>query len=275
VPEAREVAAWPDGIFPDQLAALHDGTLAVSIPAEARIDGLAADGTRSVLFQSPEPVAGLVPMRDKLYASVGQPGRAGRGAVWQIDTARGLGGKVVAVEGCRSLAGLTCFLFRELIAADAELGRLYRVDVSRRKSTVWFQHELLLGGVSVVHRFGNHLFVGAMGRALLLRIEILPDGEPGSIDLLTEHAKVLGAATDVLGRAYLANAKGIERCSPGELCQLFAGTKEGIQEPQACTFGRGRYDRKTLYVTTVGAARGRLMAIDAEVEGDPSWKRSE
>ena len=68
---ARTICEWPAGTFVENVVPLADGSFAVSVLSEARIDRVLPDGRHVTLAQLARPVTGLVLIRGTLFAAVG------------------------------------------------------------------------------------------------------------------------------------------------------------------------------------------------------------
>lgn len=64
------IAQWPSGTFVENLCPLRDGSFAISVLSEARIDRVWPDGRHETLIQLAAPVTGIVLLGDHLFAAV-------------------------------------------------------------------------------------------------------------------------------------------------------------------------------------------------------------
>jgi hypothetical protein len=269
---ARIVSEWPAGTFVENLAVLDDGSVAVSVLSEARVDRVTLDGERSVLHQFAAPTTGLAVMHGHLFVAVGAPG-AGAPTLWRIDPQSRDVQPWMIIEGSVFINGVAAFDNTRLIAADSWHGALLLLDFETRSTSVWLQDERLtrapecdmLPGANGVKRYRNEITVSSNGRALLLRAPIRSDGSASSLELIADKLRVDDLAYDQTGNLYLCTHIGasLDRLTrEGERVSL-AGVAQGLAGSTACAFGRTNGHRDKLYVTTTG---GILLPVDGQVQ---------
>jgi sugar lactone lactonase YvrE len=283
----RTITEWPVGTFVENICPLADGSFAISVLSEARIDRVWPDGRREVLIQLPAPVTGIVRISDHLFASVGVPDQA-RWSLWRIDLATGNAEPWVELPDAEFLNGLAILDSATLLACEAAQGRIVRIDLEARTSTTWFADALLtkapeapfLPGANGLKLLGGHAYVTSNGRALVVRIAIDGDGNAGSIETIASRLRADDLAFDVMGNAYLCTHIGhsLDRLGPtGERVTL-AGVAEGMAGSTACAFGIAAGETEALYVTTTGGIIGppggvlqpaRLVRLEVGVRGAP------
>jgi len=281
------IAEWPVGTFLENLVVLDDGSIAVSVLSEARLDRVTLDGTVTTLIQFEAPPTGIALLRGTLYAAVGEPG-GGEPTLWRIDPATGAGAPVMELTGMVFANGVTPFDAGRLLIADSWHGSLHLVDPAKRTIDVWLQDELLtrapgmdfLPGANGVKRYLDHVAVSSNGRALLLSVAVDASGNAGPLTLLAERVRADDIAFDVAGDLYLTTHIGHSldrRASDGTRIAL-AGPDQGMAGSTACAFGRRGAERSALYVTTTGGIVGpvdgilqpaRLVRLDIGAEGYP------
>jgi hypothetical protein len=284
---ARIVVEWPVGTFVENICPLADGSFAISVLSEARIDRVWPDGRRETLIQLAAPVTGIVRVGYDLFAAVGVPDQA-PWSVWRIDLETSSGEPWVEVPDAAFLNGLAILTPTKLLACEAAQGRIVRIDLEARTSTTWFADALLtkapaapfLPGANGLKLFGGHAYVTSNGRALVLRIAIDGDGNAGPIETVASRLRADDLAFDVKGNAYLCTHIGhsLDRLNPmGERVTL-AGVAQGMAGSTACAFGIVAGETEALYVTTTGGIIGppggvlqpaRLVRLEVGVRGAP------
>ena len=138
----RIVAEWPEGTFVENLAALADGQVIVSVLSGARLDRVSADGVVSLLHQFQAPPTGLAEMDGALFVAVGEPG-GGEADLWRVDPATGDAEIWMPISGSLFANGVTMFDHGRLLVADSWLGQLLLVDLTAKKTLVWLEDERL------------------------------------------------------------------------------------------------------------------------------------
>ncbi len=283
----RTIAEWPVGTFVENICPLVDGSFAISVLSEARIDRVWTSGRRETLIQLAAPVTGLVFVDDHLFAAVGVPDQA-PWSVWRIDPENGSGEPWVDLPDAEFLNGLAILDPATLLACEAAQGRIVRIDLKARTSTTWFVDKRLtkapaapfLPGANGLKLFGGHAYVTSNGRALVLRIAIGDDGKAGPVETIATRLRADDLAFDENGNAYLCTHIGhsLDRLNPtGERIAL-AGIAEGMAGSTACAFGIVQGETEVLYVTTTGGIiappggvlqPARLVRLEVDARGAP------
>jgi len=283
----RVIAEWPVGTFLENLAVLDDGSIAVSVLSEARIDRVTLDGAITTLIQFEAPPTGIALLGGALYAAVGEPG-GGTPTLWAIDPATGSGMPVMSLTGMVFANGVTPFDGGRLLIADSWHGSLHLVDPALRTIEVWLQHELLtrapgmdfLPGANGVKRYQDQVTVTSNGRALLACAAVEADGRAGPLIQLADRLRADDIAFDVDGYLYLTTHIGhsLDWLAPDGTRTALAGPDQGMAGSTACAFGRHGAERSALYVTTTGGIVGpvdgilqpaRLVRLEVGAEGYP------
>jgi len=283
----RVIAEWPIGTFLENLAVLDDGSVAVSVLSEARVDRVTLEGVISTLIQFDAPPTGLALLGGALYVAVGEPG-VGAPTLWRLDPATGTGAPVMELTGMLFANGVTPFDAERLLIADSWHGSLYLVDPARQTIETWLQHERLtrapgmdfLPGANGVKRYQDQVAVTSNGRALLLCARIESDGSAGPLIELAERLRADDIAFDADGCLYLTTHIGhsLDWRAPDGTRIALAGPEQGMAGSTACAFGRHGAERGALYVTTTGGIVGpvdgilqpaKLVRLEVGAEGYP------
>lgn len=282
----RVIAEWPAGTFLENLAVLDDGSIAVTVLTEARVDRVALTGERTTLAQFDAPPTGIALSGGALFVAVGEPG-AGNAALHRIDPATGDAEAWMDLPGIRFANGLTPFDDGRLLLAESHVGQLCLIDLAARSLSVWLADARLeraggvdfLPGANGVKRFGESVMVSSNGRAELYRAAVTADGA-GPLELVADRLRVDDLAFDVTGAAYLCTHIGhsLDRLAPDGARVTLAGPDQGMAGSTACAFGRQGAERRALYVTTTGGIiappggvlqPAKLVRIDIGVDGHP------
>ena len=283
------IAEWPEGTFLENLAVLPDGSVAISVLSEARIDRVTLQGAVATLRQFDAPPTGLAVVGGALFAAVGEPG-AGPPTLWRLDPVTGDGEAWLELEGLEFANGLTPFAAGTLLTAESWQGRLVRIDLSARRASTWIEDERLtrapmidmLPGANGVKRWRDEVTVSSTGRALLLRAVVEPDGSAGRLEVVSEHLRVDDLAYDAEGRVYLSTHIGhsLDRLDRHGDRVMLAGPEQGLAGSTACAF----HPDGGLYVTTTGGIilppngrleSARLVRLDPGAPGHPlesAWR---
>jgi hemoglobin len=281
---AAVICTWPVGTFVENVVALHDGCLIVSLHSDRALHRLDRDKRRTVFATLPAPPTGLALLGDSLLVSVGAPGHAG----WRIQRVD-LNGAIkesFEVPGALFLNGSTPYRHGDLLAVDSIHGQVLVIDPRQRSSHVWLAHESLtktsdnpmMPGVNGIKVFRDHVYLTSTERALVLRVAVNADSTAGDVDVLAQQCLADDLALDVEGNLYLTTHVNntLERLSPTGERAVLAGPAEGLHGAMAVAFGRTAHDLHTVYVTTTGGIvapvdehvrAAKLVAVDVGVEG--------
>jgi hemoglobin len=278
------VATWPVGTFVENVVALHDGCLILSLQSQRELHRLDRNQRRSSFATLPAPPTGLALLGDSLLVSIGEPGQAGW-RMQRVDLDGALKGSF-EVPDALFLNGSTPFRRGRILAADSIRGQVLEIDPDHGSSRVWLSHEYLtktsddplVPGINGIKVFRDHVYLTSTERALVLRVQVNPDGTAGRMDVLAERFLADDLALDVDGNLYLTTHVNntLERLSPAGERSVLAGPEDGLHGATAVAFGRTARDLHTVYVTTTGGIvapvdgrvrEAKLVSVDVGVEG--------
>jgi truncated hemoglobin YjbI len=281
---AAVVASWPVGTFVENVVALHDGCLVVSLHSQRELHRIDRNRRCTLFATLPAPPTGLALLGESLFVNIGEPGRAG----WRVQCVDpdGALGASFEVPGALFLNGSTPFRGSHILVADSILGHVLEIDPHQSSSRLWLAHTHLtktsdnpmMPGANGIKVFRDHVYVTSTERALVLRVPVNPDGTPGRADVLAEQFVADDLALDVDGNLYLTTHANntLERLSPTGERTVLAGPEDGLHGATAVAFGRTAQDLHTVYVTTTGGIvapvdgrvrEAKLVSVDVGVEG--------
>lgn len=267
---ATVVASWPIGTFVENLLALDDGSLLVSVHSEGRVDRVQPGGERRPWSSFDAGTTGLSRIGDHVFVSVGHPGQGS----WAIHRVSGEGRseKLVDLQEALFLNGSTPFRGESLLVVDSILGRVFEVGTRTGTYRTWLDDDLLrkitpepmMPGVNGVKTFGRHVYFSCTERALLLRTAVDADGRPGPLEIVAERFVGDDFAFDVDGNLYVTTHvhNQVQKLGMDGTRTVVAGVEEGMNGSTAIAFGRTAVDGRSMYVTTTG---GILAPIDGRV----------
>ncbi|HZH03596.1 MAG TPA: hypothetical protein VEY30_07405 [Myxococcaceae bacterium] len=281
---AELVCSWPVGTFVENLVALTDGGLIVSVLSERELVRIDPGRPPQTFARLPDSPTGLSQVGRDLFVNVGEPGKGG----WSIHRVGPDGGseKALDVPEAYFLNGSTPFQRNSLLVVDAALGRVFLVNTRTRTHTLWLEHPLLgkassepmLPGVNGVKLFRGNVYFTSTDRALVLRVSVKADGTPGAVETLADRFVGDDFAFDVDGNMYVATHvhNQLQRLGPTGERVVLAGPEEGMNGSTAVAFGRGPTNQRSLYVTTTGGIfapldgrvrEAKVVRLDVGVEG--------
>ena len=257
---SKIVATWPAGTFAENLAALPDGAILVSLHSHKRIDRYdPASGKVTTFLELPAPAAGLsFDASGYLWVTGGALGAA-PGYVWRVDRSAAVQPWVEIpdayfMNGCTSVAGGT------LLVCESATGRVLAVDQSAKKWRVWLADQRLapsdpqMPGANGIKVFGGHAYISVTDSNTLYRVKLAGAEAAGSLEVVAENLRADDFAFAASGALYIAThpAQSVVRLTPQGRRTTIAGPKEGLVGSTACAFGKAAADAKALYVTTTG-----------------------
>lgn len=267
---ATIVANWPIGTFVENLLALDDASILVSVHSEGRVDRVQPGGERRPWSSFDAGTTGLSRIGDHVFVSVGNPG-LGSWAIHRVAD-DGRAEKIVDVPEALFLNGSTPFRSQSLLVVDSILGRVFEIGTQTRTCRTWLDDDLLrkitpepmMPGVNGVKTFGRHVYFSSTERALLLRTAVDADGRPGPLEIVAERFVGDDFAFDVDGNLYVTTHvyNQVQKLGVDGTRTVVAGPEEGMNGSTAIAFGRSAADERSVYVTTTG---GILAPIDGRV----------
>jgi sugar lactone lactonase YvrE len=275
----------PEGIALDKAGNIFVG---MDLPGEIR--KIAPDGTESLFYDfDMEGVLGL---------AVDAPGNVYACLVTLDPNTRGV--YLVSRDGtmAKQLDGTGAITFPNSLAFDKR-GNLYVTDsvagaiwrIPRRGDLeMWLQDDLLegegllpgipvpIGANGIAYRQGN-LYVANTELAHILRIPIQKDGSAGTPEIVAAGMELYpldGIALDVHGNIYalvIAQSK-LVRVTPDGTITTLATADDGLDFPASASFGTGKGQRKSLFVTNyaIGPPGGPgpgVLKVDVGIPGLP------
>jgi sugar lactone lactonase YvrE len=267
-------------------------------------------GARSVLAELPSGVAGLaVDASANVYAATGsgvfRVDRQGR-AVLLPGTEQIVAANALAFDHRGNLYVTESFSFDPPFTAypgcNPDLpafgrGGIWRIPPGGT-AALWLRDDLLSGmchipgvpfpiGANGIACYQDGLYVVNTERGLVVRVPVLPNGDPGPVGIVAHVPEPYptdppvppgadGIALDLQGNFYLAmpSHNVVVRMSPdGKSWETIGTAADFIDAPGSLAFGTGKGERTSLFITSMamfpGGAGPGLVKIDAGIPGLP------
>ncbi|MDQ3679878.1 MAG: SMP-30/gluconolactonase/LRE family protein [Actinomycetota bacterium] len=285
------------GELPESLVVDRRGTIYVSLAPIGQVRAIAPDGGQHLVATLPVGsgfgALGLaVGPRDDIYVAVSTFDPATNG-VYRI----GRGGGAERLPGTQAIVlpnGLAFDRRGNLFVTDSAGGAIWRIP-RNGTAQLWLRHPLLagdnsapppvpLGANGIALRFGT-LLVTNTEKGSIIQVPVEPDASPGTPSVLAQGSALVGAdglAIDTRGSLYVAvnSQNTVVRVSPdGAAVTTLATGGDGLDSPSDVAFGRGRRDRRTLFVVNfaIGPAFGlppgagpALLTLNVGTPGTPA-----
>lgn len=287
------------------------------IPFNAAPEGVAVDKVGNVFVSIPGQILKFTPSGEKsVLVDLGPSTPAGLAvdAIGNVFAARPFGGvsRVDRRGNAELLPGTEWIALANGLAFDPEgnlyvtesfsfdggsfgQGGIWRIPPGR-SAEVWLRDELLTGlgttpglpfpiGANGIAYYKGALYVVNTERGIVVRISVLPSGDPGTIEVAAPvpipypspvPPGADGLALDVHGNFYLAmpSHNVVVRMSPdGKSWETIGTAADFLDAPGSLAFGTGKGERTSLFITSMsmfpGGAGPGLVKIEAGVPGLP------
>ncbi|EJD43948.1 calcium-dependent phosphotriesterase, partial [Auricularia subglabra TFB-10046 SS5] len=273
----REVAAFPQGVWLENLAVRANGDLLVTRVDAAQVISVDyRNGQNEVAFDFPHTTAvlGIAEVVPDVFAvatgnySVATGTTIGSYSIWVLDLSSGelKALKAADVPPGGTLNGVTRLDDEHVLVADTVFGVVYRVNIRTGAFTVALsgpEYEARAGpgprfGVNGLRIVGSTLYFTNTGAKTLSRVAIHADGTAnGTIEVLSDDLEMpddfaIGPNGDVF--VTLHGASAVDQLPAGGRKTRIAGGSDSTDfaSPTAAHFGRAPGDTQTLYVVTGG-----------------------
>jgi sugar lactone lactonase YvrE len=187
--------------------------------------------------------------------------RTAPGYIWKID-AEGVVQRWTDLPDATFVNGCTVHPNgRDLLVCESRSSRILAIDTTEAgKWSTWLEDDWIgpgespYPGANGIKIRNGWAWVTVSGRMLIVRVPILGDGSPGSVELA--FPEVLGDdfTFGASGALYVTThpAQTVMRIDPSGTRTTIAGPAEGVVGATACAFGRAPGDEHALYVSTDG-----------------------
>jgi sugar lactone lactonase YvrE len=280
---------------PESIVIDHQGNKFISMSLTGEIRKISPDGEQSAhavlpngvfSFTPPNPpTGGMTAMAldndGTIYVNLVASDPANRG-VWAVAPNGSI--RMLAQLPANALPNGIARRHDVLYVADSVLGVVWKVPTSGGEATIWADHPLLkvgpipgIPGPNGLQIFHSEVYVSNPGQALIVAIDINPDGTAGAI---RTHATGLFCddfAFDLEGNLYATTGpfNTVLRVAPdGAITTLLTGN-DGLDGPTAVAFGRAGGDNFNLYICNAAfpffsvTHRPSLMKLYLEFPGAP------
>jgi hypothetical protein len=283
----RVVASWPVGSFAENVAVRSDGTVCIALYSDSRIDCYKpATGSTHIFAELTAPAMGLAVSADDTLWVTGGEFPKGPGHVWKV-TPDGMVVHWTDLPDAVFING--CALHPDgdtLLACESMTGRVLAIDLREPgRWWAWLSGDILtpgmprVPGANGIKIKGDAAAVTVTARQLVLRIPILSDGTPGSIETIAENLRGDDFAIGASGALYIAThtAQTVMRLDRSGTRATLAGPGQGAAGATACAFGRTPGDATALYVTTTGGLLAPYNGVVQEAKllrlevGEAAW----
>ncbi|HEY9435518.1 MAG TPA: SMP-30/gluconolactonase/LRE family protein [Blastocatellia bacterium] len=279
---------------PESIVIDHQGNKFISMSLTGEIRKIAADGTQSThavlpngvfSFTPPDPPnGGMTAMAldndGTIYVNLVASVPANRG-VWAVAPNGSI--RMLAQLPANALPNGIALWRNVLYIADSVLGVVWKVPTSGGVATIWADDPLLksafpgAAGANGLQIFHNEVYVANSSQALIVAIDINPDGAAGAIRVHATGVPCDDFAFDLQGNLYATTGpfNTLLRVAPdGSITTLLTAADE-LDGPTSVAFGRTGADNFNLYICNAAfpflslTHRPSLMKLHLDVPGVP------
>src|SRR5262249_54426863 len=140
--------------------------------------------------------------------------------------------------------------------ADSVLGVVWKVPTCGGPATIWLDDPLLkpafpgAPGANGLQIFHNKVYVATTSQALIVAIDIDPDGSAGAVRVHATGVPCDDFAFDAYGNLYATTGpfNTVLRVAPDGSLTTLLTADNGLDGPTSVAFGRGYGDNLNLYI---------------------------
>ncbi|RMB02006.1 hypothetical protein [Eilatimonas milleporae] len=260
--EAERLARWAPDTFLESLVVLSNGDLLIPDAIGHDILRATPSGDVSVFFSGDISPMGLAISIDNTVIATGRDGQD----QWNIFVFAPTGElrTSIPVADAEGLNGATFLTPTVVLANDATIGRIFRIDLETNSVTTWHEHALyqrdpeqseLIPGINGIKISKGAAYISNTSQMTILRTPLEgPDfaaGEPEILhrDLIIDDFSIAADGT-IYGTTHIYNT--VVRIEPDGGLTRIATTEDGVEGSTATAFGRSANDAAHLYVVGDG-----------------------
>ncbi|KAH8831004.1 hypothetical protein DL96DRAFT_1460644 [Flagelloscypha sp. PMI_526] len=300
VKDAHTIYQFEDGTFIENIAARSGGGLlltSITKPLVYHLDPKAKNPIPTILFEFPNAtgMTGIAEVYPDVFAVVAgiwnlteSAAQKGSLCLWTLDVRKEkpVSKKIVCVPDVTAFNGATTLTSAPgaVFVSESRLGAVYRIDVDTGAFSAAIQDPLFESpsssaiplGINGIRTKGNTLYFANSAIGIFGKVPLTPTGESAGPATTIAHIPSGGNFTayddfalDAEGNAWIAlQADALVVVTPSGMQQVVLGGDGSmtLATPTSATFGRGKEDSKSLYVTTAGfgTSGGQVVAMSVE-----------
>jgi sugar lactone lactonase YvrE len=253
------IAEFPVNTFLENIAVDKKGNLFVTSLEDGKIYKISSAGKTMEFAQIKGKIAGIAFERSgKMLLTGWADGKTP--SVFRVDK-KGKVEILATIDGAIFLNGITLLEGDKFLIADSYRGAIWEFDAKNKSYRIWLEDKLLsrgndknpFPGVNGIKRFGNAIYVTNTEKQTLLKIAFGKHGKPETPVVIAEKINGDDFAMDADGNFYVTTHvyNSIVKVSSKANVTIIAENGNVIGST-ALAFGRGKKDKKTIYVVTNG-----------------------
>lgn len=258
---AKTIAEFAAGIFLENIAVDADGNLFVTNLGEGKIIKVTSDGVKSDFAKVLGVVTGIAFDKKGGIVAAGAVGGT-KPSVFQFDK-NGTLTATTTIDGGWLLNGVTHLAGDKFLIADSYKDLIWEFDAKTRAYKIWLQNEETIArsdpkssfpGVNGLKIFGKTLYATNMQKAQIVKIPLNADGTAGKPEIFVKDVFGDDFSIDESGNLFVTAHpfNRVVKVTPNGTKTVIAEAKQGVTGATSLAFGRGKNDRKTVYVVTNG-----------------------
>lgn len=257
---AKTIAGFPAKTFLENIAIDKRGNIFVTSLEDGKIYKITPSGQKREFAKIDGKVAGITfDRKEDLLVSGWAGGKTP--SLFRISK-QGAVGAPTAIKGAIFLNGITPLKGDKFLIADSYRGAIWEFDAKTKKYGIWLEEAALarsnsknpFPAVNGLKIFGNTLYATNTERQQILRIPVLLNGRAGKPHVFSERINGDDFAIDSAGNLYVTTHvyNNVVRVSPSGKTTIIAESGAGMTGSTALAFGRGKRDRRAIFVVTNG-----------------------
>lgn len=256
---AETVAGFPRNTFLESVVVDESGTLFITSYEDGKIYQMRSGSAPAEFAAIAGKAAGLAIAPDN---SLLVSGRNAEGVPTMFGVSRtGEVKTLLTLPDAQFLNGITRLEGDRYLVADSYVGAIWEFNTTTNTARIWLQDEMLARATTenptpAVNGLKIHagvLYASNTAKAMLLKIPLQANGEPGAIEVFVQPAVIDDFAIDSAGNLYATTHvfNSVLRIAPDGSLTTIAQADQGVTGCTALAFGTGEA-RSSLYIVTNG-----------------------
>ncbi|NJL20572.1 MAG: gluconolactonase [Leptolyngbyaceae cyanobacterium SM1_3_5] len=254
---AETVAEFPRNTFLESVVVDESGTLFITSYEDGKIHQMRSGSAPEEFAAIAGNVAGLAIAPDNSLLVSGRnaegvPTMFGVSQTGEVKT-------LLTMPEAQFLNGITQLAGDRYLVADSYVGAIWEFNTTTNTARIWLQDEMLARAttenptpaVNGLKIYDGVLYASNTAKAMLLKIPLQANGEPGAIEVFVQPAVIDDFAIDSAGNLYATTHvfNSVLRIAPDGSLTTIAQADQGVTGCTALAFDE---NQSSLYIVTNG-----------------------